>query len=55
MWKPTHRYLNIQTGEWVEVEFVSIANVCDAYVRTEDGQLWYVGRIFLEPIGEQSS
>jgi hypothetical protein len=50
MWKPTHQYLNIRTGEWVKVEFISIADLHHAYVRTEDNKTWYVGRIFLEDL-----
>lgn len=47
---PTHRYLNIQTGEWEKVEFVKYRDSCNAYVKKCDGSLWDVGRPFLEKL-----
>ena len=48
--EPTHRYLNIQTGEWEKVKMERNVDTCNAYVFKADGSRWLVGRPFLEKI-----
>lgn len=47
---PTHRYLNIQTGEWEKVTLERSVDLCNAYVLKGDGSRWLVGKAFLEKI-----
>ncbi len=60
MFVPTHRYLNIRTGEWVPVRVLPWSDwtsgylpwpadrTCDCLVETADGRRTIAGRVFVE-------